>query len=150
LEDKKMEMTFSRKFLNIAGILDYIMGSLTLLLGILVTGAGIYVIKTPELLQEMPSYFGDYTVIIFGAILAVSAILSLVYAHLERAAAKDPTKIMPVWVLSILSVAMSVGSIICNLVQHVAIADMGSSLVGLAISILMLFVANNIKKEAGK
>ena len=45
---------------------------------------------------------------------------------------------------------MSVGSIICNLVQHVAIADMGSSLVGLAISILMLFVANNIKKEAGK
>ena len=57
---------------------------------------------------------------------------------------------MPVWVLSILSVAMSVGSIICNLIQHVAIADMGSSLVGLAISILMLFVANNIKKEAGK
>lgn len=145
-----MEMTLSRKFLNVAGILDYIMGSLTLLLSIVITGAGIYVIKTPELVQEMPSYFGDYTVIIFGAILAVSAILSLVYAHLERAAAKDPTKIMPVWVLSILSVVLGAGSIVLNLVHQVAIADLAFNFVGLAISILVLAAANNIKKEAGK
>lgn len=143
-----MEMTFSRKFLNIAGILDYIMGSLTLLLGILVTGAGIYVIKTPELLQEMPSYFGDYTVIIFGIILAASSIFSLVYGHLERAAAKDPSKIMPVWVLSILSVVLEAGSLIHSLVNHVAVSSLKSNFTGLAISILIFVVANNIRKEA--
>lgn len=143
-----MEMTFSRKFLNVAGILDYIMGSLTLLLSIVITGAGIYVIKTPELAQEMPSYFGDYTVIIFGAIMAVGAILSLVYAHLERAAAKDPTKIMPVWVLSILSVVLEAGSLIHSLMNHVAISSLSSNFIGLAISVLIFVVANNIRKEA--
>lgn len=145
-----MEMTLSRKFLNVAGILDYIMGLLTLLMGIVVTGAGIYVIKTPELLKEMPSYFGDYTVIIFGMILAVSSIFSLVYGHLERAAAKDPAKIMPVWVLSLLSLILEAGSLIYNLVNHVAISGLGSNFTGLAISILIFVVANNIKKEAGK
>ncbi len=145
-----MEMTLSRKFLNVAGILDYIMGSLTLLMGIVVTGAGIYVIKTPELLKEMPSYFGDYTVIIFGMILAVSSIFSLVYGHLERAAAKDPAKIMPVWVLSLLSLILEAGSLIYNLVNHVAISGLESNFTGLAISILIFVVANNIKKEAGK
>ena len=57
---------------------------------------------------------------------------------------------MPVWVLSILSVVLGAGSIVLNLVHQVAIADMAFNFVGLAISILVLVAANNIKKEAGK
>ena len=145
-----MEMTLSRKVLNVAGILDYIAGGLTLLLSFVIIGAGAFAMEDPELAMDLPADLGAQAVLIVGIAIAAGAIFTMVYAHLERAAAKNPAKIMPVWVLSILSVAMSVGSIICNLIQHVAIADMGSSLVGLAISILMLFVANNIKKEAGK
>ena len=57
---------------------------------------------------------------------------------------------MPVWVLSILSVVLGAGSIVLNLVHQVAIADLAFNFVGLAISILVLAAANNIKKEAGK
>lgn len=145
-----MEMTLSRKVLNIAGILDYIVGGLTLLLGAAVTGAGALALNNPELAQDMPTDLGAHTVLILGIILAAGSILSMIYAHLERVAAKDPAKIMPVWVISILSVLFNIGNLINNLTMHVAVADMGSCFVGLAFSILMLVIANNIKKEAGK
>ena len=145
-----MEMTFSRKFLNTMGILDYIFGTIILLMGIVVSGVGVYVINHPGLAQALPTDFGNCTVLIAGIALAAGAVYTLFYGHLERAAAKDPAKIMPVWVLSILSVVIEAGSIILNIIHHVAIADLAFSFAGLAISILVLVVANNIKKEAGK
>ena len=145
-----MEMTISRKVLNIAGILDYIAGGLTLLLGIAITGAGVLAMNDPELAQDMPVDLGVHTALIIGIVLAAGALLTMVYAHLERAAAKNPAKIMPVWVLSLLSVLINVGNLIYNLMMHVAIAEMGSCFTGLAISILMLIIADNIKKEAGR
>lgn len=145
-----MEMTLSRKVLNIAGILDYIAGGFTFLLGAVIAGAGVLAMNNPEFAQDMPTDLGVFTVLIIGIALAAGALLTMIYAHLERAAAKNPAKIMPVWVLSILSAALSVGSLISSLVQHVAFADMRASLVSLAFSILMLIIANNIKKEAGK
>ena len=57
---------------------------------------------------------------------------------------------MPVWVLSLVSVFLSVGSLICNLTMHVAYADMKSCFISLVFSVLMLVIADNIKKEAGK
>lgn len=145
-----MEMTLSRKVLNIAGILDYIAGGFALVLGAIVTGAGVLARNNPELAQDMPVNFGEYTVLIVGIVLAAGAVFTLIYAHLERAAAKNPAKIMPVWVLSILSVVCSVFSLISNLAHHAALADLAGTFTGLAIGILMLVIANNIKKEAGK
>ena len=145
-----MEMTLSRKVLNVAGILDYIAGGLTLLLSFVIIGAGAFAMKDPELAMDLPADLGAQAVLIVGIAIAAGAIFTMIYAHLERAAAKNPAKIMPVWVLSILSAALSVGSLISSLVQHVAFADMRASLVSLAFSILMLIIANNIKKEAGK
>ena len=106
--------------------------------------------NNPEFAQDMPTDLGVFTVLIIGIALAAGALLTMIYAHLERAAAKNPAKIMPVWVLSILSVLLNIGNLIHNLMMHVAIAEMGSCFTGLAISILMLVIANNIKKEAGR
>jgi hypothetical protein len=63
---------------------------------------------------------------------------------------KNPAKIMPVWVLSILSVGFSVFTLISDLTRHAALADMGPNFAGLAFGIRMLVIANNIKKEAGR
>ena len=145
-----MEMTLSRKVLNIAGILDYIAGGFTFLLGAVIAGAGVLAMNNPEFAQDMPTDLGVFTVLIIGIALTAGALLTMIYAHLERAAAKNPAKIMPVWVLSILSVLLNIGNLIHNLMMHVAIAEMGSCFTGLAISILMLVIANNIKKEAGR
>ena len=61
--------------------------------------------NNPEFAQDMPTDLGVFTVLIIGIALAAGALLTMIYAHLERAAAKNPAKIMPVWVLSILSVS---------------------------------------------
>lgn len=145
-----MEMTFSRKFLNVAGILDYIVGGLILFPAVIVTASGIYIMRNPDLALAMPRDFGDYTVLVAGIALAVGAVFSIVYGRLERAAAKDPAKIMPVWGLSILSVVLETIGIVISLVQGTPVSEMTYSFVGLAVSILVLVIANNIKKEAGK
>ena len=90
-----MEMTFSRQFLDVAGILDFIVGILALILSIIVSGAGIVIINEPELAAEMPSAFGSYTVLIIGIVIAAVSLFAIFSGCLERAAAKDPAKIMP-------------------------------------------------------
>lgn len=142
-----MKMTFSRQFLDVAGILDFIVGILALILSIIVSGAGIVIINEPELAAEMPSAFGSYTVLIIGVVIAAVSLFAIFSGCLERAAAKDPSKIMPAWVLSILSVMVGTGSLIYDLVKNVSITDLSSTLFGLIFSILVLIAANNIKNQ---
>lgn len=54
----KMKMTFSRQFLDIAGIMDCLVGIIALIMSILVCGAGIVIVNAPELGAELPSTFG--------------------------------------------------------------------------------------------
>ena len=147
-----MEMSMSRKLLNAAAIIEFIEGAFVLVLCALVVLAGISDPTLGEAVTTTPSLgeFAPYTVLIVGGVLGLCALGSIIMGFLERRAAKDPTKIMPVWVLSILSVVLGAGSIVLNLVHQVAIADLAFNFVGLAISILVLAAANNIKKEAGK
>ena len=142
-----MEMTFSRQFRDVAGILDFIVGILALILSIIVSGAGIVIINEPELAAELPSAFGSYTVLIIGIVIAAVSLFAIFSGCLERAAAKDPSKIMPAWVLSILSVVVGTGSLIYDLVKNVSITDLSSTLFGLIFSILVLIAANNIKNQ---
>ena len=145
-----MEMSLSRKFLNVAGFLDYIMGTLALILSVLISTAGVYVYMHPALAKEIPSDFGRFSILVLGIAVAAGAVFTILYGYLERAAAKDPAKIMPVWVLSILGVVLETGNIIIELIHHTAIADMGYAFICLLFSILVLFIANNVKKEAGR
>lgn len=143
----KMKMTFSRQFLDIAGIMDCLVGIIALIMSILVCGAGIVIVNAPELGAELPSAFGEYTVLIIGMVIAAGSLFAIFFGHLERAAAKDPSKIMPAWVLSILSVMGGTGSLIYDLVKNVSITDLTSTLFGLIFSILVLIAANNIKNQ---
>ena len=143
-----MEMTFSRQFLDVAGILDFIVGILALILSIIVSGAGRVIINEPELAEELHSAFGSYTILILGIVIAAVSLFAIFSGCLERAAAKDPAKIMPAWVLSILSVVVGTGSLIYDFVKNVSITDLTSTLIGLIFSIMVLIAANNIKKQA--
>lgn len=80
-------------------------------------------------------------------VIAAGSLFAIFFGHLERAAAKDPAKIMPAWVLSILSVMGGTGSLIYDLVKNVSITDLTSTLFGLIFSILVLIAANNIKNQ---
>ena len=74
-----MEMTLSRKVLNVAGILDYIAGGLSLLLGFVIIGAGAFAMKDPELAQDLPTELGAQAVLIVGIAIAVGAIFTALH-----------------------------------------------------------------------
>ena len=65
-------------------------------------------------------------------------------------AAKDPTKIMPVWVLSIVSLVLNILALGSSIFGGVAPADLLRSVLALAVSGLMFWAANNIKTAVGK
>jgi hypothetical protein len=65
-------------------------------------------------------------------------------------ASNDASKIMPVWVLSLISLVGQVVGFIMGIVQGTAMNGLLSSLVSLALAGLMFWAANNVKAEAGK
>ena len=147
-----MEMSMSRKLLNAAAIIEFIEGAFVLVLCALVVLAGISDPTLGEAVTTTPSLgeFAPYTVLIVGGVLGLCALGSIIMGFLERRAAKDPTKIMPVWVLSIISTVLTSMCVISSLVQHTPVQAMNSSIISLAISIAVLVIATNVKKEARK
>ena len=66
-------------------------------------------------------------------------------------AANNNQKIMPVWVLAIVQVVLCVISLITNFTGgSLNPQQIGSSVVSLIVAILIMWIANNIKREAGK
>ena len=82
-----------------------------------------------------------------SALIIIGAIVSIIEGVLGLRAAKDNQKIMPVWVLAIIGLVGAVISLIMSIAQG---AFNASSILSLALSGLMFWIANNIKTEAGK
>ena len=85
-----------------------------------------------------------------GFIFVFAGIIELVLGILGVRAANDNQKIMPVWVLSIVQVALCAVSLITDVVDGSFSQQGGSAIVSLIVAVLILWIANNIKKEAGK
>lgn len=145
-----MEMSLSRKVLNIAAFIDYINAALAMLLCVLAIAGGYMGLTNSELADSIPVTFGAATMIGLGAILGIEALMSFITALLSRRAVKDPSKIMPVWVISLISLILTAGDTVINCMNNTPITEMRSDICSLAISILIFVVACNIKKEAGK
>lgn len=84
---------------------------------------------------------------ILGIIALLGGVLSVVEGVLGIRAANDNQKIMPVWILAIISLAMTIFSCISSIVQG---SFSFSMIVSLALAGVMFWVANNIKQEAGR
>jgi hypothetical protein len=77
-----------------------------------------------------------------------SGVLSIVEGILGIRAANDMNKIMPVWILSIISLIGSVVTIIFSITQGTFGSNVWSYLLSLAASGAMFWIANNIKTQA--
>lgn len=82
--------------------------------------------------------------------LTVASLITIVEGILGVRAANDASKIMPVWILAIISLAGAVISLIMTFVNGTFATSGVSGIVTLVINGLMFWVANNIKVEAGK
>ena len=153
-----MERSGSQKFLLFISILDIIMGILILIgaIMLIVVGVGAGAVSAdPAVLQELEVTATDAAqagaaLDIVGIFTLLSGALCLLQGILGVRAANDNQKVMPVWVLAIIGL---IGSVI-GLIVAITDGSLGAgdtSMVGsLAGSALMFWIANNIKKQAGK
>ncbi|MBR2742150.1 MAG: hypothetical protein IKD89_01010 [Clostridia bacterium] len=143
----KEEKSGSRKMLKFFGVLDIIFGILGLIFGIMIAGTGGIGAMVPETATDTSLQTGVAVLLVLGIFLIIAGIIDLIVGILSVRASNNPKKIMPVWVLALISLIVNVISVIYTIAQGAG-TNVWSSIVSLAIAAIIFFVANNVKKEA--
>ena len=140
-----MTMESSKSILNVASILDFICGIPMMILGILgLTGTSV-VSQIPEITSELADAAPAVAAVavIASAACLISGLLTIVEGVLTRRAAKDPAKVMPVWVISLVLLVMHG----ITVVQNAMAGTLGiSTILSLALTGIVFYAANFMKK----
>lgn len=148
-----MEKSGSQKFLKVVSIIDIIVGILLLILGVMIIVSGTNPNQAELASLEASGVTSDevaaYLQIARLAMVVsiVSGLINLIEGILGVRAANDPSKIMPVWILSLLGLIASAVTIIAGIAHINGLNFEPSQILSLALSILMFWVANNIKNQ---
>lgn len=148
-----MQRSGAQKFLLVVSIINIVLGILAVIYGIvtLVGGRSAGGVSTEALMAsganavEAEQVVTTINVLIILAI--VTGVISLVQGILGIRAANDNQKVMPVWFISLISLAFAISNFITAIFQGNFQISMVASLI---VPILMFWAANNIKSEAGK
>ena len=150
-----MERSSSQKVLLVLSILAIIAAAFSLFGALFFSfGAGAIVgagSEAAELTAETGLTSGDLAgmVGLIGISTALTGILYLIEGILGIRAANNNQKIKPVYYIAIISLVLSAISFIMSLVNgSLDASTIGGSIVGLIVSIFIVWIANNIKKEA--
>ena len=136
-------MSNSQKYIKVISIIDIIFGVIGLIIGVLGATGGFLVASGAtgaDVAATDAAGFGAAMVIV-----ALSCVFTIIVGILGLRAAKDASKIMPVFVLSIISLVIGVVSLIMSVTGG---SFKASDLTGLVGSALMVFCANNVRKQA--
>lgn len=149
----------SQKTLLVISIIDIVSGALALIAGLMTTllggfmgaavgGAGEELAEAGVTAAEAGA--ASAVTSILSVFIIVAGIISIIEGILGVRAANDATKIMPVWIIAIVSLVGSIVSLIMVFVNG-SFADSGlSTIATLVIDAMMFWIANNIKVEAGR
>ena len=142
-----MSLDTSKSILKVVGILSIIFGILTLLGAALMLGGGRLAQQSGELavsaqdMQKVNIVFG--VTIILGLITFLQGIFSV-------RAAKNFDRIMPAWVFAIINLILSVADAVYGIIRTPDTRTILIAAVSVALGILAMAAANNIKKSVGK
>ena len=140
-----MTMDSSKSILNVASIFGFIYGIPMMIIGILgLTGTSI-ASQVPEITSELADAAPAVAAVavIASAACLISGLLTIVEGILTRRAAKDPAKVMPVWVLSLVLLVMHGIAV----VQNAMAGTLGiSTILSLALTGVVFYAANFMKK----
>ena len=152
-----MERSGSQKFLLVISIINIVFAVLGILGGILgIMGGALFGAANPQDVSSSLSGTGltqgEASGVVVGLFLVVllASVIELVVGILGERAANDNQKVMPVWVLAIIDVILYVIGLIAVIVNGTFSSNGLSSILSLAFALLLFWVANNIKKQAGK
>ena len=144
-----MTVDSAKKVLNIAAVIHIICGIPMIVVGILgLTGTAAASVA-PEIAESLAEA-GTMTagvVMALSAVILIIGFLAAVEGVLDRRAAKDPAKVMPVWYLSIVLLVINV----IGLGLSAVTGTLGiSTVIELLFTVLVFSAANSIRKELGK
>ena len=144
-----MTVDSARKILNIAAVIHIISGIPMIVVGILGLSGTAAASVAPEIAESLAEA-GPMTagvVMALSAVILVTGFLATVEGVLARRAAKDPSKVMPVWYLSIALLVINVIGLILSIVT----GTLGiSTIIELLFTVLVFQAAGFMKKELGK
>ena len=144
-----MTVNSARKILNFAAVIHIICGIPMIVIGILGLSGTAAASVTPEIVESLAEA-GPMTagvVMALSAVILVIGFLATVEGVLARRAAKDPSKVMPVWYLSIALLVINVIGLILSIVT----GTLGiSTIIELLFTGLVFQAAGFMKKELGK
>ncbi|MBQ9042446.1 MAG: hypothetical protein IJ111_06485 [Eggerthellaceae bacterium] len=129
----------------VGAVLGLIAGISTGLLGGAVGTAGM----TGELTADEVAA-GSAGLAVLSAIIIIEAVWSLLCGIFGVRAANDNQKIMIVWVFALIGVIVGVVGLVYAIVNGSFGQNAISLIVGLVLDVLLFWIANNIKREAGK
>lgn len=146
-----MNRSGSQKALLVISIINIVLGVLALILSILGFVAGTTLSAAGPIAAEQAGLTVEETAVAAGLFSGISivgiisSILEIIVGVLGIRAANDASKIMPVWIISLIEVASVVIAIIFSLVNG---NFEPSSILTLAFGCLVFWIANNIKNQA--
>lgn len=143
-------MSASRKLLKIVSLITILSGISYLVFGLLMAGLGLFGGTDPIIATESVSLDARGAGALLAAIAGISAAAYLLLGFLGLRGANVPSKIGPVYLLSIVGIAMAVVNVLYWAWQGFSSIDAGSVinlLVTAAESVLIFVLSRNIKKE---
>lgn len=148
-----MERSKNQKVLLVFSVIEIVAGAIMAVLAILALTGGAFIAggAAGDIAVDgatLSSGQAGSIVVIAGIVLLVAGVIGIVVGVLGVRAAKDKSKIMPVWVLAIIDVVLSLVIAIYAIANGAEASSIGTDVVSLVISVIVLVVANNIKREA--
>ena len=135
-------MSNSQKYIKVISIIDIIFGIIGLIIGILGATGGFIVAGGNTGADVAATDAVGFAIAM--VITCIASLITLIVGILGVRAAKDASKVGPVFVIAVISLIIAIGSIIFNVIGgKFQFSDL-FSMVG---SGLMAFCANNVRKQ---
>lgn len=157
-----MSLQTSKTILKISGILAIIFGVLGLIGAIVLLAGGGLVgvgVAAGEITNLDTKTTGAITfiAIFLGCLLFVGGVVNLLEGIFSLRAVKDEQKIMPAWIFALISLILSIINFISSFTINSSAAsgsnnaqNILSLILSIAISALIFYAANNIKKHVAQ
>ena len=150
-----MESTNEQKIIRNISLINLIQGAFYFIMGAMFIFGGAFIgtadpatltTTTTGDVSLTPAEMGGIAAGV-GIIIFITGLVGLIVGILGMRAAKDATKIKPVWIMSIISLVLNIITFVSNLTQGNNILG---SLAGVAIACLMFWACNNVKQSVGE
>lgn len=152
-----MERSGSQKVLLVLSIISIVFAVLGILAGLMSLAGGVlFGAADPEQVADVLADTGvtqsqaGAAIGILGGSIIISCVIELIIGILGVRAANDARKIMPVWVLAIIQLVFSVLGLVASIVNGSFGADAFSIVITLIFAVLIFWISNNIKQQAGR